>query len=92
MRKISGFTVIEIMVTVAVISILVATATMHLLTARENAMHAIAQGELKALYGAIVMYYNNNNQRYPPSLRDLRDYINISKFEDRFEINPSLNN
>lgn len=92
MRKIKSFTVIEIMVTVAVISILAATTMVNLLRARENAMDAITQGELKALYGAIIMYYNNNNQRYPTNLQDLRDYIDISKFEERFEINPSLNN
>ena len=92
MKKINSFTVVEIMITVALVSILAATTMVNLLRARENAMHAIVQSELKALYGAILMYYNTHNQRYPTSLQDLDDYINISKFEERFEINPGLNN
>lgn len=90
MEKVTGFTLIEIMIVVAIIAVISAITLPSLLRMREDTIQAREQADLAALYKAIMMYYNIN-RAYPKTLQDLKGYIEISKFEGRFEINPSLN-
>jgi type IV pilus assembly protein PilA len=66
----NGFTLVEIMVVVAIIALLAAIAIPNLLRARLNANETAAQAALKSIGTALEMYINTNNV-YPPDTTSL---------------------
>ena len=66
-----GFTLVEIMIVVAIIALLAALVLPGLLRARINANEAAAQANLKTIATACESYASANNGMYPTSWSDL---------------------
>ena len=66
-----GFTLVEIMIVVAIIALLAAIAIPNLLRARINANEAAAQATLKSFSAACEAYASANNGNYPDDEGDL---------------------
>jgi prepilin-type N-terminal cleavage/methylation domain-containing protein len=82
-----GFTLVEIMVVVAIISLLAAIAVPNLLRAKMSANDATAKATLRALSSATEMYATTNAGNYPNNTTSLtgatppymnKDYCNVT--------------
>ncbi|MBF0388022.1 MAG: prepilin-type N-terminal cleavage/methylation domain-containing protein [Candidatus Omnitrophica bacterium] len=62
-----GFTLVEIMIVVAIIALLAAIAIPNLLRAKVSANDALAKGVLRTLSTACEAFTNANNGNYPAS-------------------------
>lgn len=73
MKKYSktGFTLVEILIVVALIGIILAIAAPNFRKAQTNSRTAKAKGELRALQTAVENYYIHHDSVYPASLSDL---------------------
>jgi len=80
-----AFTLIEIMIVVALIAILSSIAIPSLLRARITSNEAVAQATLKSISNALEMYYNTYNQ-YPLQTSLLLDNIPPYLNEDYFVV------
>ena len=70
-----GFTLIELMVVVAIIAILATTAGIYLFGALDDADVAKAQSEIKALKAGVTAYMLKNNRRLPDSLEQVAEFM-----------------
>ena len=66
-----GFTLVEIMIVVAIIALLAAIAIPNLLRAKISANDALAKGTLRTLSTASETYATANNGNYPAAMTDL---------------------
>jgi len=66
-----GFTLVEIMIVVAIIALLAAIAIPNLLRARVNANETNAQATLKTMATGAESYGAANNGNYPTAITDL---------------------
>lgn len=66
-----GFTLVEIMIVVAIVALLAAIAIPGLLRARVNANESAAQSTLKTLATACESFASANNGNYPTAIADL---------------------
>ncbi len=77
-----GFTLVEIMIVVAIIAALAAISIPNLLRARLNSNETTAQANLKTVASALEMYSASNNGTYPTAESDLTSpnppYLNKS--------------
>ena len=62
----TGFTLVEIMIVVAIIALLAAIAIPNVLRGRATANESAAVGNMRALVNALEMFRSTNNQ-YPPT-------------------------
>ena len=62
-----GFTLLELLIVIAIIGILVAMGTASYSTAQKRARDSKRQGDLKAIQNAFEQYYSKNNGNYPSS-------------------------
>ncbi len=94
-----GFTLIEAMIVVAIISILTAIAVPNFRKARERARTAQCIGRLRHLSAAIIMY-DNDYDTHPPDLNTLLTigYVNealalycVGKEEEGIQFYDNLN-
>lgn len=69
----SGFSLIEIMIVIAVMAILIGIALPHFRGMQEEGWAAKAAGELRTLAIAVESYYIHNDQTYPNQTTDLTD-------------------
>ena len=81
-----GFTFVEVMMVVAIITLLAAIALPNIARARQNAEDAKTQADLRSIYTAMVTFQSVNN-RYPTSWAELSSYITIDT--SKYELNPS---
>lgn len=70
-----GFTLVEIMIVVAIIALLAAIAIPNLLTARRTANEAAAKATLRSLSTASETYATSNSGAYPDTVARLTDFI-----------------
>lgn len=71
-----SFTLVEIMIVIAIIIVLAFISVPNLLRSNVNANETSTIANLRNLYGAFVMYYGANNRTYPEQLSDMAGYIN----------------
>lgn len=71
MRGKKGFTVIELLIVIAVIAILVGIALPRFRGMQEEGKIAQAKGELRTLQTAVESYYIHNSNAYPAALSSL---------------------
>ena len=67
----SGFTLVEIMIVVAIIALLAAIAIPNLLRAKISANDALAQGTLRTMSTASETFGTANNGNYPSNMTSL---------------------
>lgn len=70
MKKTSGFTLIELMIVVAIIAIIAAIAIPNLLRSRMQSNESAAIGNLRTITGAEVAYHASNSE-YAQAFADL---------------------
>ena len=66
MKSKKGFSLIELLVVISIIGVLAAILMMNLMGARERGRDAQRIQDLNSLKSALRLYYNDNNQLYPP--------------------------
>jgi len=74
MRK-RGFTLVEIMIVVAIIALLAAIAIPTLIAAKRTANEAAAKATVRSLSTAAETYATANNGAYPASVANLTSFI-----------------
>ncbi len=60
-----GFTLLELLIVIAIIGILVAMGTVSYSTAQKKARDATRRGDMKAIQNALEQYYAANGNQYP---------------------------
>jgi len=70
-----GFTLVEIMIVVAIIALLAAIAIPNLLSAKRTANTAAAKANVRALSTAAEIYATGHNGAYPATVAALSPYI-----------------
>jgi prepilin-type N-terminal cleavage/methylation domain-containing protein len=73
LNKQDGFTIVELLVVIVVISILVALTLPNLFGLQRRARDDTRKNDLKNIKGALEEYYNDNNS-YPLALTDLPNF------------------
>ena len=72
---VKGFTFVEIMIVITVIMIIAAMTIPSMLRGKVTSNEATAIVNLRNLYTALQIYYNDNNQIFPQQLSQLSSYI-----------------
>lgn len=83
-----GFSLPELMVTIAVIALVLGIALVGFLRHRQDAEDARMQAELTSIYKA-MQAYRYVYGRYPATYGELSEFISVPNFDQRYEINPN---
>jgi general secretion pathway protein G len=71
----AGFTLVELMVVVAIIAILATTAGVYLFGALDDADQAKAKAEIQAMKSAVTAYMLKNNRKLPNTLDEIAPFM-----------------
>ena len=71
----AGFTLLELLIVIAIAAILIAVASASYSTAQRKARDAKRMGDMKAIQNAAEQYYSDNSAAYPPSTADFGSYL-----------------
>jgi len=74
MRRRSGFTLLELLIVIAIIGILVAIGTASYASAQKRARDTRRQGDMKAIQNAFEQFYSQNGT-YPSSCSISSDFL-----------------
>ncbi len=85
----TGFTLIELMIVVAIIALIAAIALPSFQRTREDAQDRAMEAEMSSIYKAMVEYAAVNEGRLPGTYEELRPFIEVPDFEEKYEINPN---
>jgi len=77
-----GFTLVELMVVVAIIAVLATTAGVYLFGAVGTADIVKAKAEIKSMKAAVTMYMLKNNRKLPESIEELAPFMENGKVPD----------
>ena len=75
----AGFTLVELMVVVAIIAILATTAGVYLFGALDDADQTKAKAEIQAMKSAITAYMLKNNRKLPNTLDEIAPFMDPPK-------------
>lgn len=75
----AGFTLVELMVVVAIIAILATTAGIYLFGALDDADQTKAMAEIKNMKAAITAYMLKNNRKLPNALEEVSQFMDPPK-------------
>ena len=70
-RKKNGFTILEMLVVIAVIGILLTLLMPSLSNSKKKAASAVCMSNLSQIYTGLVVYSKHYNGRFPPSSAEL---------------------
>lgn len=84
-----GFTLIELMIVIAIIALITAISLPSFQRTREDSEDRAMEAEMSSIYKAIVEYAAVNEGRLPASYQELRPFIEVPDFESKYEINPA---
>ncbi|MBI4435987.1 MAG: prepilin-type N-terminal cleavage/methylation domain-containing protein [Candidatus Omnitrophica bacterium] len=90
MKSLTGFTLIELMIVMAVIAILIGIILPMVGGFREEANINRARGDLSTLRTAMESYYIHHSNAYPPALTGLTDTTTNPKIVTRIPDDPFL--
>lgn len=88
MRNFKGFTLLDMMIAVAIIILLLSIFLPGISRMRQNAKATRMKAELTSIYKAITMYQGYTG-RFPTDWNELNDYITIPNVEDKYELNTN---
>lgn len=86
MKKSNGFTLIELMIVVAIIGILAAVAIPRFADMLEKAREGATKGNIGAIKSAITIYYGDNEGKWPSNL----DVSSTGAFRKYLEKMPAV--
>jgi prepilin-type N-terminal cleavage/methylation domain-containing protein len=72
-RSEHGFTLIELMITLLILSILVTIVVLTMKISRDRAEEATCKANLRTVFQAIIQYQSLHDGNYPPDLDTLAD-------------------
>ncbi len=75
----AGFTLVELMVVVAIIAILATTAGVYLFGALDDADQTKAKSEIQAMKSAVTAYMLKNNRKLPNTLDEIAPFMDPPK-------------
>ena len=75
----AGFTLVELMVVVAIIAILATTAGVYLFGALDDADQTKAKAEIQAMKSAVTAYMLKNNRKLPNTLDEIAPFMDPPK-------------
>lgn len=64
-RHLKAFTLVELLVVIGIISVLIAILLPVLTKARKQAIEVRCQGNLRQIYAGLILYANDNRDRFP---------------------------
>jgi prepilin-type N-terminal cleavage/methylation domain-containing protein/prepilin-type processing-associated H-X9-DG protein len=89
MRKVRAFTLVELLVVIGIIAVLIGVLLPVLSRSRENARRVGCASNMRQLATALLMYANNNRQRFPRAAEGRGDPADWIYWQDGRDLTES---